>query len=165
MANKDSGARSRVGVIDLGSNTVLLLVLEERGRIVCDEAKVTRLGEAVFARGEFHPEARERTRAAVEVFSREARAAGVGVLMGIGTEALRRARDGAEFVESLCTSGLLDRARILDGLEEARLAIEASRRSFEASRQGLWVIDVGGGSTELIRCDPTGAARPPHPRF
>ncbi len=159
MANKDSRARSRVGVIDLGSNTVLLLVLEERGRIVCDEAKVTRLGEGVFTRGEFHPEARERTRAVVEVFSGEARAAGVEVLVGVGTEALRCARDGAEFLEGLRSSGLLDRARILDGEQEARLAIEASRRRPGALRHGLQVIDVGGGSTEVSRCDPAGRVR------
>src|SRR5262249_34341314 len=97
--------------------------------------------------GRLHPDAVERTRAAVAEFARRARALGAARLVGVGTEALRRARDGADFLAGLQRAGLLDRARVLEGEEEAACAIEARRRSAGSAR--VIVIDVGGGSTEL----------------
>jgi exopolyphosphatase/guanosine-5'-triphosphate,3'-diphosphate pyrophosphatase len=71
---------------------------------------------------------------------------------------LRRARDGADFLADLQRSGVLDRARLLAGEEEAACAIEASRRAASASDR-IVVIDVGGGSTELAWTSPQGRVR------
>ena len=138
----------RLGVIDLGSNTVLLLVVEPDGRSVEDLSRITRLGQGVFASGRLHPDAIERTRSAVGEFARRARGLGASRVVGVGTEALRRARDGAEFLAALERDGVLDRARLLAGEEEAACAIEASRRAAGVGSQVV-VIDVGGGSTEV----------------
>jgi len=66
------------------------------------------------------------------------------------TEALRRARDGADFLARLVRDGLVDAARLLSGEEEAAVAVEATRLRVGATREALAVIDVGGGSTECV---------------
>ncbi len=137
----------RVAVLDLGSNTVLLLTLERGGRVLQDDAKITRLGRGVFESGRLDPETRERTRRVALDFARRARDAGAELVVAVGTEALRRAEDGSRFLAELLEEGPLDQARLLSGQEEAELAIEASRRV--AHDEPLTLLDVGGGSTEL----------------
>jgi exopolyphosphatase/guanosine-5'-triphosphate,3'-diphosphate pyrophosphatase len=154
-----SGARVRepvrgsLGVIDLGSNTLLLLVVAPDGRVVEDVSQITRLGQGAFAAGALHPDAIERTSTAVRAFAARARALGATRVVGVGTEALRRARDGADFVQALVREGSLDLGRVLDGESEALCAIEASRRAAGAAADVV-VIDVGGGSTEFAWTDP-----------
>jgi exopolyphosphatase/guanosine-5'-triphosphate,3'-diphosphate pyrophosphatase len=136
-------------VLDLGSNTILSLVLAEDGAVIRDDARITRLGQGVFERGELAPEAVRRTREAISEFARLARAEGVERVVAVGTEALRRARGGAQFLAELVSEGLVDGARLLSGDEEAELTIEATRLGLGSTRDSLAVIDVGGGSTEV----------------
>lgn len=149
MANRGRARPQRIGVLDLGSNTVLLLVLEADGRVIRDTSRITRLGQGVFASGALAPDAIARTRAAIAEFSALARADGVTRLYAVGTEALRRARDGGAFLESLVRDGLVDGARLLSGEEEAEAAVEATRKRIGGSCESLAVVDVGGGSTEI----------------
>jgi exopolyphosphatase/guanosine-5'-triphosphate,3'-diphosphate pyrophosphatase len=76
-------------------------------------------------------------------------------LFAVGTEALRRARGGAQFLAELVRDGLVDAARLLTGEEEAELTVEATRRSVGGA---LAVIDVGGGSTEVAWRESAGGA-------
>ena len=94
------GPTGAIGILDLGSNTVLLLVLDQSAHVVRDEARITRLGQGVFASGHLHPVARSRTWSAVEELSALARGHGIERLIAVGTEALRRAGDGAEVDEA-----------------------------------------------------------------
>ena len=142
-------AAPRVGVIDLGSNTVLLLVLENGGRVVADEAHITRLSEGLFERGELQASAKERTTQAVCELAHHARGAGAARVVAAGTEALRTARDGPEFLEHLLTEAGLDDGRVLTAEEEAAFAIEPHRRIKRGDYTTVLVIDVGGGSTEV----------------
>jgi exopolyphosphatase/guanosine-5'-triphosphate,3'-diphosphate pyrophosphatase len=144
-------SHEKIGIIDLGSNTVLLLVLDHSGLVVADELRITRLAERVFESGRLSPGARERTRRAVSELAETAREAGAERLIGVGTAALRHARDGAAFLSSLQRPGLLDEGRVLSGAEEARFTIEAALRGERAAGRPLVVIDVGGGSTEVAR--------------
>jgi exopolyphosphatase/guanosine-5'-triphosphate,3'-diphosphate pyrophosphatase len=146
-----------VGVLDLGSNTVLLLVLDQGGRVRGEASRITRLGAGVFETGVLSGAARERTLAAVEEFAQKARALGAERLVAVGTEALRRAGDGESFLAELMVRADLDGALLLAGEEEAELAIEAARRSADADARPLTVVDVGGGSTELAWIDEGGA--------
>lgn len=132
-------------MIDIGSNTVLLLVLERPGRVVLDKARITRLGEGM-ARGGPSEAARRRTAAAVAEFAAGARRARARPVVAVGTEAFRRARDGPELLARMRRAAELDGARILSGSEEAELAIEPWRLD---GAEGVAVVDVGGGSTEL----------------
>jgi exopolyphosphatase/guanosine-5'-triphosphate,3'-diphosphate pyrophosphatase len=136
-------------VFDLGSNTILLLVLAADGAVIRDDARITRLGQGVFERGELAPDAKRRTLEAITDFARLARAEGVERLVAVGTEALRRARDGDEFLAQLVREGLVDGARLLSGGEEAELTVEATRIGVGEQCAALAVIDVGGGSTEV----------------
>jgi len=158
MANTAHPRPRRVGVLDLGSNTILLLVLAGDGSVIRDDARITRLGQGVFERGELAPEALARTRAAITDFAQLARAEGVERLVAVGTEALRRARGGAEFLAGLVREGQVDGARLLSGEEEAELAVEATRIGVGARGAALAVIDVGGGSTEVAWRETRGGA-------
>ena len=159
MANIEQEKPRRIGVFDLGSNTILLLVAGADGSVVRDLARITRLGQGVFERGELLPEAVARTERAVAEFAAQARADGVERLVAVGTEALRRARGGAEFLAGLVRAGLVDGARLLSGDEEAELTLEATRLGVGESRDAVAVVDVGGGSTEVAwrarRAGPT----------
>lgn len=159
MVNAKAGSGPPVAVIDVGSNTVLLLVLGPTGEILRESSRITRLGKGVFRTGRLDREAVERTREAIEEFAREARRLGAARVVAVGTEALRRAGDAAGFVEDLRARGVVDELRLLSGEEEAGLAIEASRRALGAEAQGLVVVDVGGGSTEVAWTDPAGRVR------
>jgi exopolyphosphatase/guanosine-5'-triphosphate,3'-diphosphate pyrophosphatase len=134
-----------LGVIDLGSNTILLLVVSRDLEVIDEAACITRLGSGVFESGELRPDATERTRQVVVEFAARARAAGAGRVVGVGTEALRRAREGQKFLASL--EGL-DAACVLSGEQEAACSIAAHRRPSVDSGD-LRLIDVGGGSTEV----------------
>jgi exopolyphosphatase/guanosine-5'-triphosphate,3'-diphosphate pyrophosphatase len=162
MTTSDIQSQGRLGVMDLGSNTVLLLVVEPDGRVVEDVSRITRLGQGVFGSGELHPDAIARTRDAVAELAARARALGARRVVGVGTEALRRARGGSALLEEWRRAGMLDTARVLSGDEEAACAIEASRRALDGAGEVI-VIDVGGGSTEVAwtqgREPSTGAPR------
>ena len=146
MASNAAVDARRVAVIDIGSNTVLLLVRDRSGPVL-EEARITRLGQGTFETGQLDAAAIRRTRDAVRAFATRARAAGARTVVGVGTEALRTADDGREFLMGLCEEGALDRALLLTGQEEAELSVETNRRRSEAELMA--VIDVGGGSTEL----------------
>ncbi len=150
MANKARARRAPLGVLDLGSNTILLLVMAADGSVVRDESRITRLSEGVFASGALAPAATARTREAILELAALARADGVERLVAVGTEGLRRAADGGQFLAALVRDGAVDAARLLSGDEEARVAVEATRRAVSPGRP-LAVIDVGGGSTEVAR--------------
>jgi exopolyphosphatase/guanosine-5'-triphosphate,3'-diphosphate pyrophosphatase len=161
MVNSPSTSTSAVpppvGVIDLGSNTLLLLVLGAGGVSVLEEAHVTRLSEGLFPSGKLQDEAARRSLAVVSGLVDRARSVGADPVVAVGTEALRRATNAGEFMRRLADETGLQRARVLTGEEEARFAIEASRRSIARPGYSVAVIDVGGGSTEVAwTIDETG---------
>jgi len=175
MSNRSPVADTsdKIGVIDLGSNTVLLLVVDVSGRAVIEEARITRLGQGVFTRGQLHPEAIERTRSAVAALAERARQGGARHLVAVGTEALRCAEDGSGFLAALERERQVDVARLLTGEQEAHYAVAAHlsgvrpggavrpgvKRAAAVEAAPLVVIDVGGGSTEVSLAEPGGALR------
>ncbi len=140
----------RVCAIDVGSNTVLSLVAERgaRGelRALADCAAVTGLGRGSFEDGRLRDDAIERTWAALERFVRDARALRAGAVHGVGTSALRDARDRERFVAR--ARRLLDTFDVVSGEEEARLSFEGAgaERTIDFEHA---MLDIGGGSTEL----------------
>ncbi len=143
---------SRVGVIDLGSNTVLVLVLELGGRVVLDEARITRLGERLVPGRSLLEEARQRTLEVVRYFARLARETGADPVVVVGTAALRRARDGRAFMAELIQATEACRAHVLSGEEEARFALHPHAlhpHGTQLPKPTVTVVDVGGGSTEV----------------
>jgi exopolyphosphatase/guanosine-5'-triphosphate,3'-diphosphate pyrophosphatase len=142
----------RVAAIDVGTNTVLLLVAERRGdalAAVAERAEITRLGRGVDATGRLDPAAIRETVATVAAYAAEARALGASRVLCVATSAARDAANGAEFFDAARAAAGV-RPEVISGDEEARLVYASAWRDFGAGhRGGLAVLDVGGGSTEL----------------
>lgn len=139
---------TRVAAIDIGTNTTRLLVAEVgEGRVdeLARRSVVTRLGEGVDARRLLLPASIERVHAALDGFRHEIDALGAEQTLAVATSAVRDAGNGAAFLEEIGTRyGFA--TRLLSGDEEAAL----TRRGVGAVDEGTLVLDVGGGSTELI---------------
>jgi exopolyphosphatase/guanosine-5'-triphosphate,3'-diphosphate pyrophosphatase len=142
---------ARYAAIDIGTNTVLLLVAERRGAgffPVVERAEITRLGRGVDRRGELDAEAIRETVEVLGRFAAEARQLGARGIACVATSAARDARNGAAFFEAArAAAGLVP--EVISGFEEARLIYASAWRDFGASGPALAVLDVGGGSTEF----------------
>lgn len=142
----------RYATIDVGTNTVLLLVAERRGPDlvpVVERAEITRLGRGVDATGRLDPAAIAETVAVLAAYAREARALGAAGIACVATSAARDAANGAEFFEAARREAGLA-PEVISGDEEARLVYGSAWRDFGGAGAALAVLDVGGGSTEFI---------------
>jgi exopolyphosphatase/guanosine-5'-triphosphate,3'-diphosphate pyrophosphatase len=145
-----AGPSHRVAVIDVGSNSTRLLVADVDGGVAVVErqSRVTRLGRGVDLSGQLADEAIEAACAAIADYveiCRDARAEGV---TAIATSAVRDASNGEAFIAELRERFALS-ARVLDGEEEA-LATYRGATAEEPPAIPTLVIDIGGGSTEII---------------
>jgi exopolyphosphatase/guanosine-5'-triphosphate,3'-diphosphate pyrophosphatase len=142
----------RLATIDVGTNTTLLLIAEERdGEIVVieDRAEITRLGRGIGSDGRLGQEGIDRTLGVLSGYAVLARVHEAPIF-AIGTEALRRAPNAADFLNR--AAALLDTPiEVIAGDREAALTYLAAQRSFpEQAKRCMVVIDIGGGSTEII---------------
>ena len=149
----------RVGVVDLGTNSTRLLVADvEGGRVREVERRlaITRLGEDVDSRRKLLPTAIARVRNVLADYRRAAEGHGAERTLTLATSAVRDADNGEAFLGEIEWSyGFA--TRLLSGEEEALLifrGVSAGR----AVADGTLVVDVGGGSTELILGGPDGVA-------
>jgi exopolyphosphatase/guanosine-5'-triphosphate,3'-diphosphate pyrophosphatase len=146
-----SSSALRVAVIDIGSNSTRLLVADvEEGRVTPIERRstVTRLGRGVDLSGRLAAEAVEAACGAIDPYVATLQEMGAERVDAIATSAVRDAANGSAFVAELRERFALS-ARVLDGTEEARLTyLGATSEHFP--EEPTVVIDIGGGSTELI---------------
>ena len=144
----------RIATIDIGTNTVLLLVAETRGGdlvAIREGATITRLGENVDKTRELKPEAIARTNAALTDFAAVVRDAQVDAVAVVGTSAMRDAR-GGEKVRSHVKSEFGVDARVLSGDEEAKMTFAGALSGLAIGElESVAVFDIGGGSTEIVR--------------
>lgn len=141
----------RVAAIDIGTNTVLLLVAERQGDAllpILERATVTRLGEGVDRTRRLHDAACERTLTCLTQYAAALRQLGVAALDAVGTSALRDAEGGKKFVAQ-AEAALGVAPRVIDGHEEARLTF-AGALSGLPQNGPITVFDIGGGSTEIV---------------
>jgi exopolyphosphatase/guanosine-5'-triphosphate,3'-diphosphate pyrophosphatase len=145
----------RWATIDVGTNTVLLLVAERRGDAIApvlERAEITRLGRGVDATGRLDAGAIRDTVAVLAEYARAAGELGAPVVACVATSAARDASNGAEFFSAArAAAGLTP--EVIAGDEEARLVWTSAWRDFGRAGQPLAVLDVGGGSTELCSGD------------
>jgi exopolyphosphatase / guanosine-5'-triphosphate,3'-diphosphate pyrophosphatase len=146
--------RMRVAVLDLGTNSTRLLIadVDDAGRLEEVERRsgVTRLGEGVDTDGRLRPDAIDRVCVALDAYTELIDAAGCEATRAVMTSAVRDAANGPEFVSLVADRYGVD-ARAISGDEEARLTFKGamSAREPDADTPTL-VVDVGGGSTELV---------------
>jgi exopolyphosphatase/guanosine-5'-triphosphate,3'-diphosphate pyrophosphatase len=140
-----------VAVIDIGSNSTRLLIAEvSPGRVEVRRrhSRVTRLGRGVDLSGQLAEEAIEATCEVIADYTSLYGEAGVETVKAIATSAVRDATNGSAFIAELRERFALS-AQVLDGEEEAHLTYLGATME-RAPRDPTLVIDIGGGSTELI---------------
>ncbi|HBG98172.1 MAG TPA: exopolyphosphatase [Rhodobacteraceae bacterium] len=139
----------RVGVVDVGSNSVRLVVFDGAARSPAyfyNEKIMCGLGAGMAATGRLNREGRARALKALRRFAALADAMGIGPLTGVATAAVREAEDGPAFRDQVeAETGLS--LRIISGAEEAQLSAQGVLLG-RPTAQGL-VCDIGGSSMEL----------------
>lgn len=147
----------RVGAIDCGTNSIRLLIADAadgRLRDVHREMRIVRLGQGVDATGEFAPEALVRTESALTDYAALMAKHDVSAVRMVATSAARDAGNRAEFFAM--TSRVLGTvvpgavAEVITGTEEAELSFRGAVGELDPAAAPFVVVDLGGGSTELI---------------
>jgi exopolyphosphatase/guanosine-5'-triphosphate,3'-diphosphate pyrophosphatase len=145
----------RVAAIDCGTNSIRLLISDidtstNTATDVCREMRIVRLGEGVDKTNAFSPRALERTFKAIDEYEEILLKHKVENLRFVATSATRDAQNKAMFIK-----GVIDRLRIVPeviaGTEEAALSFDGATRSLRQKHKAPFlIIDLGGGSTELV---------------
>jgi exopolyphosphatase/guanosine-5'-triphosphate,3'-diphosphate pyrophosphatase len=148
----------RYGAIDIGSNSLRMLIAE----VVMDRRKnqpsvanlhadrtVTRLGESVFRSGSISEEAMDVVTTQLKRMASDYQKLGVSAVRAVATAAVRDASNRQEFLERASEAAGAP-VEIISGQEEARLIHLGVQLRWPHPRQRILVIDVGGGSAELI---------------
>jgi exopolyphosphatase/guanosine-5'-triphosphate,3'-diphosphate pyrophosphatase len=150
----------KLAAIDVGTNTVLILVAETTPdgqlRKLAESSRITRLGRGVDVTGHLDPASALATLDTIAEFVEQAHTLGVEKIVSAATAALRDASDGADFIARVkARTGLeLD---VISGETEAQLAYLSSVKGLKLDlASNLLIVDIGGGSTELVRAQPGG---------
>ncbi len=141
----------RVAALDLGSNTFLMLIAEMRGdrieKVISDQTQVTRLGQGVHQSRLFHPDALARADAVLAEFSKQIKNSGCDRVVAVATSAARDVQNGHLLVEMGLRHGIP--IQIISGEQEAKITFDGATADLSPDIRAA-VIDVGGGSTEVI---------------
>jgi exopolyphosphatase/guanosine-5'-triphosphate,3'-diphosphate pyrophosphatase len=141
-----------VGVIDIGTNAVKLMVAsvhDGRAEAVHFGRRPTRLGRGLASSGRIEAAAARRTGDAVKELAQEARAHGAREVLAAGTYALRTARNGRATAKAISRRAGVD-VRILSGRREGELVLAAVRARLRRPPRHLLVVDIGGGSAQVV---------------
>ncbi|MBV8861748.1 MAG: Ppx/GppA family phosphatase, partial [Mycobacterium sp.] len=156
---------NRVAAIDCGTNSIRLLIADARdGRLhdVHREMRIVRLGQGVDATGRFAPEALERTRVALVDYAALCNAHDVERIRMVATSATRDAgnRDVFFAITADVLGAVVDGtvAEVITGAEEAELSFCGAVNELDSAAAPFVIIDLGGGSTEIVVGTDTVAA-------
>lgn len=151
---------TRVAAIDCGTNSIRLLVadVDPRAGTLVDldrRMEVVRLGQGVDRTGRIAPEALERTLDAARRYHDICTELGVEAIRFVATSASRDAENRADFVKGV-HDALGVEPEVVEGLEEAELSFKGATGVLAGEHPGPFlVVDLGGGSTELVLGDDT----------
>ncbi|MCA0042978.1 Ppx/GppA family phosphatase [Celeribacter litoreus] len=147
--DEEARALSRVGVVDVGSNSVRLVIFDGAARSPAyfyNEKIMCGLGAGLRETGRLNPEGKIRAMSAIKRFQKLANGMGIPPLTAVATAAMREAEDGPEFREEIERETGLN-LWVIDGEEEARLSAQGVLLGWPEA-DGL-VCDIGGSSMEL----------------
>ncbi len=140
-------------VIDIGTNTVILLIAKTRGKkgveVVLDRAVITRLGQGLTENHFFNADAMKRTRNVLSDFAEQCRKYKVDKIVAVGTAACRTAANAEVFIDAVKKECGI-KIEVITGEKEAEYAFLAAYHDFGAKHKNIIVVDIGGGSTEII---------------
>ena len=152
MKSGPTSHEKKVASIDIGTNTILLLIAKvEQGRIhpLHEIETVVRLGEGLQKNGILLREAMDRAIQTLAQYLKRSREMGVQEIFAAGTSALREAKNSQDFLR-LAKGKLGLSIEVISGEEEARLSFLAVARDLQEWEKPIHVVDIGGGSTEFI---------------
>lgn len=138
-----------VGAIDIGTNSVRLLVTDGEGRQLAREMNITRLGQGVDRTGVLSEDAIARTVAVLEAYAAMMRRLDVQRVRATATSAARDARNRDVFFTA-AAQALGSAPECIPGEEEALLSFRGATAGLDLSHGPFLVVDIGGGSTEFV---------------
>lgn len=144
--------KRRRAVIDIGTNSVKLLVAEVAGHDIsplCEDSKQTRLGQGFYATHRLQRDPIAKTALAVAQYAATARRWRAEAIRVIATSAARDAKNGSTLLHAIRRSSGLA-VEIISGAQEADWVFQGVATDKRLSRHPLLLLDVGGGSTEFI---------------
>src|SRR4030066_2538670 len=139
--------------IDIGTNTLRLLIAEfsSDGKYGTIESgrHITRLGEGMSSAGRLKDEAMDRALCVLKGYAEKCSEIHVGGIYAVATSAVREAANGRDFLSRVKNETGID-VKVITGEEEARLTMLGVSSALEISGHDVLMMDIGGGSTELI---------------
>jgi exopolyphosphatase / guanosine-5'-triphosphate,3'-diphosphate pyrophosphatase len=153
MTTQEPSAHPRLAAIDVGSNTIRFTVAEVQDddtyRILDEEREMVRLGEKLDRTGRLSDAAVERALTAIGKMKAIADGFKITELRAIATSAVREAANGRAFTREVMRQHKV-RIDVISGEEEAQLAFRSAARHFDLQGRSTAVVDIGGGSVEVI---------------
>ena len=163
-ASHPPGAGTLYAALDLGTNSCRMLIAQPKGsqfQVVDSFSKTVQLGVGLEASGRLSRASMGRTVQALRICQKKIEKHGVRRMRLVATEACRRARNAKDFIRQVRRETGLS-LEIIAPEEEARLAVISCAPLVNARTEQLLVVDIGGGSTELVWIDLS--AVPPEDR-
>lgn len=154
-APQDSGSGRLYAAVDLGTNSCRMLIAQPRGsqfHVVDSFSKTVQLGAGLEASGRLSRASMGRTMQALRICQKKIEGHGITRMRLVATEACRRARNAKDFMRQVRRETGLN-VEIIGAEEEARLAVISCAPLVTARTEQLLVVDIGGGSTELVWID------------
>ena len=163
LANPARGSDGVYAAIDLGTNNCRLLVAvpdaDNSFRVIDAFSRIVRLGEGLSSTGQLCEPAIERTLEALSICANVMKRNGAQHYHAIATEACRRAGNGADFIDRVKTeTGLA--MNVISAQQEAELTFAGCSPLLDDDRPYGVVLDIGGGSSELMWIDQSGDSLP-----
>lgn len=156
---RSGGVDMRVAVIDLGTNTFNLLIVDVlpagHYQTVFNTKIAVKIGEGAMIAGKLLPEPIQRAKSALAEYLEIIKQHNCEKTLAFATSGVRSTSNGAEFVAEVKSELGLD-IKVIDGMEEARLIYEGVNLAIPFGDEPMLIMDIGGGSTEFIIADRTG---------
>jgi exopolyphosphatase/guanosine-5'-triphosphate,3'-diphosphate pyrophosphatase len=139
-----------LAAVDIGTNSVRLLITDAAGAELERDMQITRLGQGVDESGVLHPDAIARTTAVLSRYAATIAKHGVRRVRATATSAARDAKNSAAFFDAAEQALGGVRPELLSGQDEAELTFRGAVAGLGRERGPFLVIDIGGGSTEFV---------------
>lgn len=153
---------AKLGILDIGTNSIHLVLADVESdlsyKIVDRYKDMTRLGDGTFTTRRLSQAAMTRGVQVIQNMVRLARNKGFEQIRAVATSAVREARNGGEFLRQILKQARL-RVRVITGDEEARLIFLGVQHGMALSDRPVLVVDIGGGSVELVAGSREGMLR------
>lgn len=147
----------KIGVIDIGTNSVHMLMVEILPNfsfeIIGREKEMIRLGDGTLTTGYLSAERMELGLETIKKFKYLAQSKGVHKIRAVATSAVREAHNGGDFLKQIRKETGIN-VRVITGEEEGRLIYQGVKHSMPLKEGNTLLIDIGGGSVEIMVVTP-----------